>query len=41
LSDDLLTLASSGLAVLEYPNHPWSDGVRALAEQLMVDLSES
>jgi MinD-like ATPase involved in chromosome partitioning or flagellar assembly len=40
LSDDLLTLASSGLAVLEYPNHPWSDGVRALADQLMVDLSE-
>ena len=40
LSDDLLTLASSGLAVLEYPNHPWSDGVRALADQLMADLSE-
>ena len=40
LSDDLLTLASSGLAVLQYPNHAWSDGVRALAEQLMADLSE-
>ncbi len=40
LSEDLLTLASSGLAVLEYPNHAWSDGVRALAEQLIADLSE-
>ncbi|MCP9849918.1 MinD/ParA family protein [Cyanobium sp. Morenito 9A2] len=34
LSDDLLTLASSGLAILVYPNHPWSERVRALAADL-------
>jgi len=35
LSDDLLTLASGGLAVLTFPAHPWSDGVRALADELV------
>lgn len=35
LSEDLLTLASGGLAVLSYPNHPWSDGVNALARELV------
>jgi septum site-determining protein MinD len=34
LSDDLLNLASGGLAVLHYPDHGWSEGVRDLAEQL-------
>lgn len=38
LSEDLLTLASSGLAVLEYPTHPWSEGVRALSASLTADL---
>lgn len=37
LSDDLLTLASGGLAVLRFPDHPWSQGVSELA----VDLSRS
>ena len=35
LSDDLLTLASGGLAVLTFPNHPWSDEVRGLAGNLL------
>lgn len=35
LSDDLLTLASGGLATLVHPNHPWSDGVQALADHLL------
>lgn len=35
LSEDLLTLASSGLAVLSYPNHEWSNNVRALADHLV------
>lgn len=34
LSEELLTLASGGLAVLSYPEHPWSSGVRALAQDL-------
>lgn len=34
LSDDLLTLASGGLAVITYPTHPWSEKVRSLADQL-------
>jgi septum site-determining protein MinD len=34
LSDDLLDLASGGLAVLHYPGHEWSEGVRDLAAQL-------
>lgn len=34
LSDDLLTLASGGLAVLVYPNHPWSQQVSSLATDL-------
>ncbi|WP_411870582.1 MinD/ParA family protein [Vulcanococcus limneticus] len=34
LSDDLLTLASGGLAVLLHPDHPWSSGVRQLAQEL-------
>lgn len=35
LSEDLLTLASSGLAVLSYPNHAWSNNVRVLADHLV------
>jgi len=35
LSEDLLTLASGGLAVLEYPNHSWTCGVRDLATVLL------
>jgi septum site-determining protein MinD len=35
LSEDLLTLASSGLAVLSYPNHAWSNNVRELADHLV------
>jgi len=34
LSEDLLTLASGGLAVLMFPNHPWSEGVSHLAREL-------
>lgn len=34
LSEDLLTLASGGLAVLTFPTHPWSERVRALADDL-------
>jgi MinD-like ATPase involved in chromosome partitioning or flagellar assembly len=34
LSEDLLNLASGGLAALECPGHLWSEGVRALAEEL-------
>jgi MinD-like ATPase involved in chromosome partitioning or flagellar assembly len=34
LSEDLLNLASGGLAALEYPGHLWSEGVRGLAVQL-------
>lgn len=35
LSEDLLTLASGGLAVLRYPTHPWSEQVRGLASRLL------
>ena len=35
LSEDLLTLASGGLAVLEFPNHAWTGGVRDLATVLL------
>jgi septum site-determining protein MinD len=35
LSEDLLTLASSGLAVLSYPNHAWSNNVRVLADHVL------
>ena len=35
LSEDLLTLASGGLAVLSYPTHPWSEQVRGLASELL------
>jgi MinD-like ATPase involved in chromosome partitioning or flagellar assembly len=38
LSDDLLTLASAGLAVLTFPNHPWSDQVIGMADQLLDDV---
>lgn len=34
LSEDLLTLASGGLAVLSYPDHAWSMGVRSLSDAL-------
>lgn len=34
LSEDLLNLASGGLAALEYPGHLWSEGVRGLAVEL-------
>jgi septum site-determining protein MinD len=34
LSEDLLTLASGGLALLAYPSHPWSEQVRGLADEL-------
>ena len=35
LSEDLLTLASGGLAVLEFPNHAWTGGVRDLSTVLL------
>lgn len=38
LSDDLLTLASGGLAVLTFPSHPWSEQVIALADGLLGDV---
>lgn len=34
LSQDLLSLASGGLALLDYPSHDWSLGVRDLARDL-------
>jgi MinD-like ATPase involved in chromosome partitioning or flagellar assembly len=40
LSQDLLTLASSGLAVLEFPSHPWSEGVRTLSDCLLAELCD-
>ncbi|MFZ9217650.1 MAG: MinD/ParA family protein, partial [Vulcanococcus sp.] len=36
LSEDLLTLASGGLALLTFPTHPWSLGVQELADELML-----
>jgi hypothetical protein len=36
LSEDLLTLASGGLALLTFPTHPWSQGVHELADELML-----
>ena len=39
LSEELLSIASGGLAVLECPDHPWSEGVRQLAAQLTADLA--
>jgi MinD-like ATPase involved in chromosome partitioning or flagellar assembly len=38
LSEDLLALASGGLAVLVYPNHPWSSEVNQLAKGLIQDI---
>lgn len=38
LSEDLLNLASGGLAVLVYPNHPWSSQVSGLARTLSDDI---
>jgi MinD-like ATPase involved in chromosome partitioning or flagellar assembly len=38
LSDDLLNLASGGLAVLTFPTHPWSAQVTALADALLEDV---
>ena len=38
LSDELLDLASGGLALLEVGDHPWSKGVEALAQQLIDDI---
>ena len=38
LSEDLLTLASGGLAVLAYPNHPWSSEVKQLAQTLLQEI---
>lgn len=35
LSEDLLTLASGGLALLTFPSHPWSQRVQALADELL------
>jgi MinD-like ATPase involved in chromosome partitioning or flagellar assembly len=39
LSEELLTIASGALAVIEFPNHPWSQAVQQLAAQLTEDLS--
>lgn len=38
LSEDLLNLASGGLAVLVYPNHPWSSQVSALSQLLLNEI---
>jgi septum site-determining protein MinD len=38
LSDDLLSIASGDLALVQCPHHPWSEGVRALAASLADDL---
>jgi len=35
LSDDLLAIASGGLAILQYPEHAWSLGLQHLANQLL------
>jgi MinD-like ATPase involved in chromosome partitioning or flagellar assembly len=35
LSDDLLAIASGGLAILQYPEHAWSLGLQHLATQLL------
>lgn len=37
LSEELLDLASGGLALLSLPGHPWSQGVMDLARQLLHD----
>jgi septum site-determining protein MinD len=39
LSEELLSIASGALAVVEFPNHPWSEAVRQLAAQLTADWS--
>ena len=41
LSSDLLNLASGGIAVLEFPDHEWSSGVKNLALLLQTSLNES
>jgi MinD-like ATPase involved in chromosome partitioning or flagellar assembly len=38
LCDELLTLASGDLAVLRFVDHPWSEGVRRLAQDLAVSV---
>lgn len=38
LSEDLLNLASGGLAVLVYPNHPWSSQVSGLSQLLLDEI---
>jgi MinD-like ATPase involved in chromosome partitioning or flagellar assembly len=35
LSEDLLLIASGGLAISQFPGHPWSMGVHHLADQLL------
>jgi MinD-like ATPase involved in chromosome partitioning or flagellar assembly len=35
LSEDLLLIASGGLALSQFPGHPWSMGVDHLADQLL------
>ena len=37
LSEELLSIASGSLAVVECPDHPWSQGVRQLAAELSLD----
>jgi hypothetical protein len=39
LSSDLLNLASSGVAVLEFPDHQWSLQVKELASVLETTLN--
>lgn len=38
LSDELLDLASAGLALVAVPDHPWSEGVMSLARALNDDV---
>lgn len=40
LSEELLSIASGSLAVIEFPEHAWSQGVQQLASQLTADLAE-
>jgi MinD-like ATPase involved in chromosome partitioning or flagellar assembly len=38
LSEELHDLASSGVALLSFPDHRWSDGVRRLAASISADI---
>jgi MinD-like ATPase involved in chromosome partitioning or flagellar assembly len=35
LTEDMVRLASGGLFIQHYPDHPWSQELRALADEIM------